>query len=491
MKISNSSQNKNSFKYEAKPLRSILKKKKLTNYEIHQNSKKENISPKEKLQFNFNKTDSNFEGSEYADLDLNQLKREKEENLKELYKTIAEIENLNFHFNKKYFYGKTFERENELRMHIKNINDKLGTKEVDEVKTSIQELYQEISSNILIIQDNMKNDIQVKKKDIENRINMRLMDSEVKHKKIIEEKIREQDDMLRQLNAFTSEMSKIKENYDKARRRIDFLYLSNLDMQKKIQEEEKRNKIIKIQMKQYKIFLHDLKIKVSEMNNKDINLMFVPKPESSKKDRNKATETENQITKPQTNYTTTYNFNTGNNITNSRIDKSVYKLTNREKTVKSRILNTEEDLYEIKTPLILTQTLNSLKQKMQTVKMRHDDTRGSINPLTERVKEIIDNLKTDLSNDNMEFKSQNEKFNNNLKNFRNDAMLGNFNLNFISESLVSTLTSVKKTETNNFTKEDRVRLIDRLTRDRHLISLIEDESFPTVNTVFRKVNSFK
>ncbi len=75
----------------------------------------------------------------------------------------------------------------------------------------------------------------------------------------------------------------------------------------------------------------------------------------------------------------------------------------------------------------------------------------------------------------------------NPKSHRNNPM-SNFNLNFISESYVSTYASMKKNELNNFTKEDRVRLIDRLTRDRHLISLVEDEKFPTVNSAFRKVN---
>jgi hypothetical protein len=498
MKISNSVQKKNEFVgSKAKFVKSILKKKKPTNFQIHQSSKLEMPTPKEKIKFYFNITDSDFQATEYADLDLNQLKKEKEENLKELYKTLAEIENLNYHFNKKFFYGKALERENELRNHIKNLNDKLGTKEVEEVKTTIQDLYHEITGNIVNIQENMKNEIQVKKKDIENRINMRLLDTEVKHKKVIEDKIREQDDMLRQLNAFTSEMSKIKENYDIARKKINTLYLSNIDTQKKIQEEEKRNRIIKIQMKQYKIFLNDLKRKVSEMNNKDNNLMIIPKPDSSKREKNQRIETEEQITKPQTNYnTTSNNLNTCNNITNSRIDKSVCKLTNRQKTLnnKCKYLNNEDEIIDthnfLKTPHILTQTLNSLKQKMQTVRMKHDDTQSSVNPLTKRVNEIIDILRNDLSNDiyNMNIKSNllhSHKMN--PKSYRNNPM-SNFNLNFISESYVSTHASLKKNEMNNFTKEDRIRLIDRLTRDRHLISLIENEKFPTVNSAFRKVN---
>ena len=64
------------------------------------------------------------------------------------------------------------------------------------------------------MEEQTKIDIKEKKKDMETRIKLRLVDSEINYNKELEKKVKEQQEILKSLHEFTQDMKRIKDNYN-------------------------------------------------------------------------------------------------------------------------------------------------------------------------------------------------------------------------------------------------------------------------------------
>ena len=238
-----------------------------------------------------------YEASEINDIlekypDVNSIKIEKETCLVELGKLKDEYENLCRIFDQEFFDIQTNTREKELRNHISNLSERVFTRDVDRIKYNMNDLCGEISKNIDTIHIKVKNEITEKKKDIENRINIRIMDAEYKNKMVLESKVREQESKLRGLHSITNEMTKIKNNYEKITKKIEMLNYNNNQLSKKINEQKLISNNMKKDMMNIKIINKDLTKKLSINNGLNDNDLIILKNESFEKLRMK---TENNI----------------------------------------------------------------------------------------------------------------------------------------------------------------------------------------------------
>lgn len=135
--------------------------------------------------------------------------------------------------DKQMFSGKTQLREDEIRAHIENL-DYLNSTNIEKTKGEIQVLYDEVSQNITMIEQKMKFEIDDTKKDIQNRINIRLMDSEYTHRTLLEKKIKQQESFMKVLHSFTAQIVSIQENYKKSKSQVLELLNENNDLKEKI-----------------------------------------------------------------------------------------------------------------------------------------------------------------------------------------------------------------------------------------------------------------
>jgi len=164
------------------------------------------------------------------------------------------------------FVSKSKNREAELRNHIYNISEKIRIKDIDKIKTSMTDLHSQIIENISDIELLKREEITKKKTDIEERINLRILDSESRFKNILSKKLDEQDNILRSLSEYTKEMEKIKDNYDNIKKKSDKLSKDNKLYKKNISDIEVKNSKIKIDLTNLKKFFNYVCVKTQ--NNK-------------------------------------------------------------------------------------------------------------------------------------------------------------------------------------------------------------------------------
>ena len=138
-----------------------------------------------------------------------------------------------------HYFDKTSNRESQIRKHIDNL-DYVHAENIEKTKNEVASLIEDVNNNILMIEQKKINDVEEKKKDIENRINIRLMDSEYNHRVFLEKKIKEQESFMRTLHSFTTEIQKIQLNYKESKNQNISLTV-NIEL---IEENIKKNKNI-------------------------------------------------------------------------------------------------------------------------------------------------------------------------------------------------------------------------------------------------------
>ena len=126
---------------------------------------------------------------EFEGISLDKFKAEKEKSQREYIQLKKELEILKEEYEKTKI--RTKERENELRGHINNLLIKYRTKDPELNIKNINELSGQILSNIKTLEEQTKIDIKEKKKDMETRIKLRLVDSEINYNKELEKKVKE------------------------------------------------------------------------------------------------------------------------------------------------------------------------------------------------------------------------------------------------------------------------------------------------------------
>ena len=197
---------------------------------------------------------------EFEGISLDKFKAEKEKSQREYLQLKKELEILKEEYEKTKI--RTKERENELRGHINNLLIKYRTKDPELNIKNINELSGQILSNIKTLEEQTKIDIKEKKKDMETRIKLRLVDSEINYNKELEKKIKEQQEILKSLHEFTQDMKRIKDNYNSIKEKADNFLKENDFYRNEIKKYEEKNEELKNEIMKLKHENNKMNIKI-------------------------------------------------------------------------------------------------------------------------------------------------------------------------------------------------------------------------------------
>jgi hypothetical protein len=189
---------------------------------------------------------------------------------------ITEAKNILDRLNQDYghYFDKTNSRETQIRKHIDNL-DFVHAENIDKVKQDVASLIEDVNNNINVIEQKMKHDIDDKKRDIENRLNIRLMDSEYSHRMLLENKIKEQESFMRTLHSFTTEIIKIQNNYKKSKNQVISLLVNNEVLEDNITKNKKITEKLLKEMTNLKSVIFSIKNEiylVYKLKNEESNL---------------------------------------------------------------------------------------------------------------------------------------------------------------------------------------------------------------------------
>ena len=258
---------------------------------------------------------------EFEGISLDKFKAEKEKSQREYTQLKKELEVLKEEYEKTKV--RTKDRENELRGHINNLLIKYRTKDPEQNIKNINELSGQILSNIKTLEEQTKIDIKEKKKDIETRIKLRLVDSEINYNKELDKKVREQQDILKTLHEFTQDMKRIKDNYNSIKEKADNFLKENDFYRSEIKKYEEKNEDLKNEI-----------MKLKHLNNKmSIKLMGTKEKEDGDNDDNNFGENEDKIDSKNLINNEIYD----NNINNEDLDK--IKKVMKSKFEKQKVQN--------------------------------------------------------------------------------------------------------------------------------------------------------
>ena len=202
---------------------------------------------------------------EFEGISLDKFKAEKEKSQREYLQLKKELEVLKEEYEKTKV--RTKDRENELRGHINNLLIKYRTKDPEQNIKNINELSGQILSNIKTLEEQTKIDIKEKKKDMETRIKLRLVDSEINYNKELDKKVKEQQHILKSLHEFTQDMKRIKDNYNSIKEKADNFLKENDFYKNEIKKYEEKNEDLKNEIMKLKHLNNKMSIKL--MGNKE------------------------------------------------------------------------------------------------------------------------------------------------------------------------------------------------------------------------------
>ena len=190
---------------------------------------------------------------EFEGISLDKFKAEKEKSQREYSQLKKELEVLKEEYEKTKV--RTKDRENELRGHINNLLIKYRTKDPQQ--------------NIKTLDEQTKIDIKEKKKDMETRIKLRLVDSEINYNKELDKKVREQQDILKSLHEFTQDMKRIKDNYNSIKAKADNFLKENDFYRNEIKKYEEKNEELKNEIMKLKHLNNKMSIKLMGSKEKE------------------------------------------------------------------------------------------------------------------------------------------------------------------------------------------------------------------------------
>ena len=238
---------------------------------------------------------------EFEGISLDKFKAEKEKSQREYAQLKKELEVLKEEYEKTKV--RTKDRENELRGHINNLLIKYRTKDPEQNIQNINELSGQILSNIKTLEEQTKIDIKEKKKDMETRIKLRLVDSEINYNKELDKKVKEQQDILKSLHEFTQDMKRIKDNYNSIKEKADNFLKENDFYRSEIKKYEEKNEDLKNEIMKLKHLNNKMSIKL--MGNKE-------KEKEDKKEENNFGEDDDNIDTKNLVENEIYDYNVNN-----------------------------------------------------------------------------------------------------------------------------------------------------------------------------------
>ena len=287
-------------------------------------------SPKQSPLYNNKKKDNNllinnkpiYEDPRYKEFEgisLDKFKAEKEKSQREYIQLKKELEVLKEEYEKTKV--RTKDRENELRGHINNLLIKYRTKDPELNIQNINELSGQILTNIKTLEEQTKIDIKEKKKDMETRIKLRLVDSEINYNKELDKKVKEQQDILKSLHEFTQDMKRIKDNYNSIKEKADNFLKENDFYKNEIKKYEEKNEDLKNEI-----------MKLKHINNK-MSIKLMGNKEKEKEEKNENIFDDDDI-------------DTNNLINNEIYD---YKVNNDDLNNIKKIMKTKFDKQKVQT----------------------------------------------------------------------------------------------------------------------------------------------
>ena len=412
-------------------------------------SKKSTINQKQKNYLGNTPIYEDPRYKEYENIPVEKFRLDKEKTQREYNQLQKDLINLKDDFIKTKERCK--DRENELRQHINNLLLKYRTRDPQLNLKNMKELEEQIMYNIQTLEEQSKQDIREKKKDMETRIKLRLIDSEINYNRELDKKVKEQQEILKALHEFTTDMQKITNNYNSIKDKAEYYLKENTMYKIEINDLEEKNEKLKSEIMKLKHMNNKMSIKlmnkgineedIDEMeNNFSKNMKVKFENEQKEKFRNKMKEKAKRNT-GIINENKSIKLN-GNEVIS--IDKIVELLSDedfvsknyRECSVISNLLN----IYE-KT----SKKINKLNNEYEKLIDRH--------PIYDRLVQLIQQLKSKEINTKIKSINQMSK-------------------RVINELLGNYIITMKK--------DQRKELIELLINDEEITNLIYNEKLPNI-----------
>lgn len=129
------------------------------------------------------------------------------------------------------------------------------------------DLYNKLLENVKQIYDKIKNDINEKKKEVLENVDLQLYECASKQQKLIDEKIAEQEILLGSLNHVTYNMQRVKDNYDILRKKIRKEIKTCCDYEQKLEKEKNKKTQLLFLLGDYK-YKNKIMIRIMTENEK-------------------------------------------------------------------------------------------------------------------------------------------------------------------------------------------------------------------------------
>lgn len=186
------------------------------------------IKQKSKTNTFIEKTNQLLADPRYKELEripLEKIKVDKERTQRQYHQVQKELAAIKEEFSKT--TKRAEDRENELRNNINTLLVKYRIKDPEITIASMNELYSQIISNVQTLEEQNNQNIIDKKEEMEERIQMRLIDSDINYYKELDKKVQEQKGILRALHEFTIDMHNINSNYAAIKSKTECYYREN------------------------------------------------------------------------------------------------------------------------------------------------------------------------------------------------------------------------------------------------------------------------
>ena len=396
------------------------------------------------------------------------LDKKKLINTRDTLKNRIKVKEIEYFNNKTVYDPKIMDkiaekREIELRTTIFHMSNALHNRHKN-LKEESQILYQEVLKNIKIIYEKVLNDILEKKNNIRQRINLRLIDCDYRQKKLLDEKIQEQEMILRNLHSFTYEMQRVKENYEILRNKIDNINDKIFDLEQKIRLEINRYNQINSLLKEYKVRINNMVKAINRFREREKQNLENEKIKNKKNNISNLrikTALETEYTYPKNSkrnssafpqLTTTNEFKTTENINEDDFDNEEFNINNNDfeqiNKMKKRLNSAQNSAF------ILNKRLNKINTKtLYYNNLIHSQIPD--NKIYKVIKRILDS------------KRNNKKY----------KIVSGINNNLLNENM-------KNLPIQN--KEFRKEFMKSLFEDRELLSVLNEKEDDYLNRPFTK-----
>jgi uncharacterized protein YlxP (DUF503 family) len=146
----------------------------------------------------------------------------------------------------------SLDREKELRNAVFSLQKEIRRKR-QRSKEELESLYKSVLTEIQNIYEKTTAEIDQRKSDLMDRIMLSIANCDYKQAQLLEMKIKEQEELFRNLHMFTFEMQQVRDNFENSLKKIQILSDNNYDLKKSIFQEKLKFQHITSLMKEFKM----------------------------------------------------------------------------------------------------------------------------------------------------------------------------------------------------------------------------------------------